>query len=331
MAAESEWRCPTCCDNQEDVAYVLPCLHQFCIGCAVRQAQQNLRCPLCKSATTAIKFSVWSENDYLTFDVPGPTESVAEDHQDEQGAAGPLPRAQVGGFPPEVWADFFRSHRNNIRPLLPWMGRELLRLFEGQWWEAGTAEGLIVSHLCLWGLDEAVLVRNMQNCLGENTPTFVGQLFDAAVRLCAMEIRQHVGQQDPHAATARGEHDGPASSPSPSPSTSHGGSPGSSPASSTSPESSDGEEQAGTSEAALRGGPSRPPSTPVPAEQQQPQEEPGQAAVAGPSAQGCSHSPSAPDHSRDRSTGGSRRPPKRRSPGPQDSPQPCKRPPRRQH
>ncbi|NXF69428.1 TOPRS ligase, partial [Ciccaba nigrolineata] len=329
MAAESEWRCPICCDNQENVTYMLPCLHQFCIGCAVRWAQQNPRCPLCQSATTAIKFSVWSENDYLTFNVPGPTESVAEDHQDEQGAAGPLPRAQVGGFPPEVWADFFRSHRNNIRPLLPWMRWELLGLFEGQWWEAGTAEGLIVSHLCLWGLDEAVLVRNMQSNLGENARTFVSQLIAAAVRLCTTEIRRHVGQQDPHAATDREEHDGPASSPRPT--TSHGGSPDSIPASSTSPESSNREQQASTSGAALRGGPGSPPSAPVPAEQEQPQEEPGQAAVAGPSAQGCSHSPSAPGRSRDRSTGRSRRPPKRRAPGPQDSPQPCKRPPRRQH
>ena len=280
-------------------------------------------------ASHCLGLCFWSENDYLTFDVPGPTESVAEDHQDEQGAAGPLPRAQVGGFPPEVWADFFRSHQNNIRPLLPWMRRELLGLFEGQWWEAGTAEGLIVSHLCVWGLDEAVLVQNMQSFLGENAPTFVSQLFDAAVRLCAMEIRQHVGQQDPRAATAGGEHDGPASSPSPT--TSHGGSPDSSPASSTSPESSNREEEADTSEAALRGGPSRPPSTPVLAEQEQPQEEPGQAAVAGPSAQGCSRSPSAPGRGRERPTGGSRRPPKRRAPSPQDSPQPCKRPPRRQH
>uniref|UniRef100_A0A663FAT5 RING-type domain-containing protein n=1 Tax=Aquila chrysaetos chrysaetos TaxID=223781 RepID=A0A663FAT5_AQUCH len=41
--------------------------------------------------------------------------------------------------------------------------------------------------------------------------------------------------------------------------------------------------------------------------------------AAGPSAQGCGHSPSAPGRGRGRSSGGPRRPAKRRAPSPQDS------------
>ncbi|NXU22135.1 TOPRS ligase, partial [Thalassarche chlororhynchos] len=326
MADESEWRCPICHDYQEDVAYMSPCLHQFCLGCALRWARQKPNCPLCRSVTTAILFSVWSDNDYLMYDVPGPTEPSAQDHQDEQGAAGLVPGAQIDSFPPEVWADFFKSHPDNIRPLLPWLRRELGVLLEDEWWEVAAAEGTIVAHLCLCGLDEEMLVRQLQNCLLENTGTFVRQLITAAMCLCSREIRRHLSQQDPHAAS--GEDDSPVASPSPI--ASRGGTPAPHLACSSSPAGSDEEEEASTLEATLRGAPGCPPSAPVPAEQEQPQEEPGEAAVAGPSAQGCSCCRCAPGRGRDRSAGGPRRPPKRRAPGPQDSPQPCKRPPRRQ-
>lgn len=121
MATESEWSCPICHDDQDDVAYMSPCFHKFCLGCALHWAQQKPNCPLCRSVTTAILFSAWSDDNYLMFDVPGPAEPSAEDCQDEQGAAGLVPRAHVDSFPPEVWADFFKSHPNNIRPLLLWL------------------------------------------------------------------------------------------------------------------------------------------------------------------------------------------------------------------
>ncbi|NXS40102.1 TOPRS ligase, partial [Balaeniceps rex] len=329
-ASESEWSCPICRDDQDDVAYMSPCLHQFCLGCAMRWARQKPNCPLCRLKVTAILFSVWSEDDYLTFDAPGPAEPSVEGHQDEQGAAGPVPGAPVGSLPPEVWADFFKSHPNNIRPLLPWLRRELGVLSEDQWWEVAAGEGTIVAHLCLYGLDEEALVRQLQSCLPENAPTFIRQLIITSVRLCGPQIRRQLGQQDPRAAGE--EDDGPAASPSPT--ASWGGSPAPHLASSSSPAGSDGEEEAATSGAALRRGPGGPPPAPVPAEQEQPQEDPVEAAAAvaaGPSAQGCSRSLSAPGRGRHRLSRGPRRPPKRRAPGPQDSPQPRKRPPRRRH
>ncbi|XP_029861613.1 uncharacterized protein LOC115337456 [Aquila chrysaetos chrysaetos] len=242
-----------------------------------------------------------------------------------QGPAGLVPWAQVGSFPPAVWADFFKSHPNNIRPLLPWVRHELGVLYEEQWWEVAAAEGIIVAHLCLWGLDEEVLVQKLQNCLSQHTRTFVPRLITAAVRLCGWAVRQHLGQQDPRA--AGGEDNGPAASPSST--ASPGWTPAPHPASSSSAAGPDVEEEASTSEATLRGGPDSRPSAPVPAEQDQPQEEPGEAAAAGPSAQGCS--PSAPGRGRDRLPRGPWRPPKRKASGPRDSAQPCKRPPRRRH
>ncbi|NXE10835.1 TOPRS ligase, partial [Lophotis ruficrista] len=323
MATESGWNCPICCENEEDIAYMSPCLHQFCIGCALRWVRQKPNCPLCRLRTTAVMSSVRSESDYLRFEVPDSAELSAEDNQNEQWATELLPRPQVGGFSPEVWADFFESHPDNTRPLLPWLRQELRLIFEEQWWEVAAGEATIVGYLCLWGLDEEVLVQHLRNCLPNNAEPFVRQLITAAVRLCGSEIRRHLDQQDPCA--PREEDNSPAASPSPI--ASRGGTPAAQLASSSSPAGSNVQEEAGPAEAALRGGPGCPPSASVAAEQEQPQQEqpqrePGQAAEAGPSA--CSHSPSAPGWGRD-SRGRPWRPTKRRLPSPQDSAQACKR------
>lgn len=45
--AESEWTCPICGYHQDDVAYVIPCLHQLCYGCAVWWAEKQAElCPM---------------------------------------------------------------------------------------------------------------------------------------------------------------------------------------------------------------------------------------------------------------------------------------------
>ncbi|NXT34323.1 TOPRS ligase, partial [Pelecanoides urinatrix] len=319
MEDESAWSCPVCRDDEEDVTYMSPCLHKFCLGCAVHWAWQKANYPLCRSVTTAILFLVRADDDYLTFDVPGPAEPSPEDRQDEQGAAGPQQGAEVGGFPPEVWAAFFRSHPDNVRSLLLWLRREIGVLVKNQWWQVALGEANVVGQLLICGLDEEMLVRQLQSSLRENTGTFIRQLIATALRLCGREIRRHLGQQDPCAAAR--EDDSPAAGPSPT--ASQRTTPDSSLAASSSPAASDAEEEAGTSEDALRWGPGRPSSAPVPAEQEQPQEEPGElAGVAGPSAPGWGRGRSAtrPQHA-----------PKRRAPSPQDSPQPCKRPPPRRH
>ncbi|NXL54090.1 TOPRS ligase, partial [Podilymbus podiceps] len=316
MAAESEWSCPVCCDDQDDVAYLSPCLHKFCLGCALRWARQKPNCPLCRARTTTVVFSVWADDNYLTFDVPGPAEPPAEDQRDEPGL---VPGTEVDSFPTEVWADFFKSHPDNIRPLLPWLRRQLEELAEGEWWEVAAAEGTVVAHLCLHGLDEAVLAQQLRACLPEDAGTFTRQLIAAAVRLCRGGIRRHLGWQDSSPAASPGPGSSRERTPDPHPG------PAGSPAGST------GEEEGSRPEATPRGVPRPPPPAPGPAEQEQPQEEPGEAAAAGPSAQGCSRSPSTPSRDRDRPPGGPRRAPKRRAPSPQDSPQPHKRPPCQRH
>ncbi|XP_075267966.1 uncharacterized protein LOC142358962 isoform X2 [Opisthocomus hoazin] len=325
MAVASEWSCPICHDHEEDIAYMSPCLHQFCLGCALRWAWQKPNCPLCRLPTTAILLLVELENleDYLMFQIPGATEPPAEDHQDEQGAAGPVAGAQVGGFSPEVWADFFKSHPDNLKTLLLWVRQELA---QEQWWQVAVVEGTIVQCLCLYGLD-AVLVWELQAHLQEHTPTFICWLITSAVHLYGSEICQHLEQQEQCA--AGGQDEGPAASPSPT--ASRGGTPDPLLDSSSSSAGSDAEEQPWTSQVALRGDPGWPPPAPVPAQQEQPRQEPGEAAVAGPSAQGCSRSPSAPTQGRDHSPEGPRRSPKRRAPGHNHALQPCKRPPRRRH
>ncbi|XP_074449335.1 uncharacterized protein LOC141745456 isoform X2 [Larus michahellis] len=289
MASKSEWRCPICCDDEEDIAYLSPCLHPFCLGCAVRWAQQRPSCAVCQCVATDIVFSVWSDDDYLTFDIPCPA-----DLQDEEGAVEAEP--QVDAFPPEVWADFFKSHPSSIEPLMPWLRRELGVLFEDRWWDVAAAEGSIVAHLCLWGLDEAVLEQQLQNCLPELTRTFIRHLNMLAVRLCSRELRQHLAHQDPQVPDEEEGDDNDGDN---------------IPATSRSPTASRGDTL----------GPQL--ASPSSSVGSQPREEPGEAAAAA--------GPSAPDQVRNCSPRGPQRPPKRRAPDPQDCPQPRKRPPRRRH
>uniref|UniRef100_A0A8D2MNK3 RING-type domain-containing protein n=1 Tax=Zonotrichia albicollis TaxID=44394 RepID=A0A8D2MNK3_ZONAL len=47
-ALGAEWSCPICHDEQEGVAYVTPCGHEFCMGCILRWAEKKPECPLCR-------------------------------------------------------------------------------------------------------------------------------------------------------------------------------------------------------------------------------------------------------------------------------------------
>ncbi|NWT07534.1 TOPRS ligase, partial [Mionectes macconnelli] len=355
MATEPQWGSLICQDAWNDIAYTVPCLHQFYLGGILRWAKTTPDCPLCHTLIRSIRFPVQTEKDYVEWIVSPCTEPAASVSQaperdpirpdtgssqswtpspllsergilllEEQEVAEAEVGATVGGLLPKTWASFFRKQQSLLDPVLPWLRCRLEAVYGEEWWYCQLAEKLILYWLCHHGLDEGTMVQELQPVLEEHTQWLVSDLIHFIVRQCSEKALRLL-----HSYAAREEEDQPAASPSPS--SCQGGTLHTQLAASSSPASSNGEEEASLSEITLQRGPSHPTSALVPAEQQLSQEQPGQAvAAAGPSAQDSSCSPSAHGRSRKRSRGRPRRPPKRRSSRPQDSPQPCKRmPPRK--
>ncbi|NXH56344.1 TOPRS ligase, partial [Rhabdornis inornatus] len=349
MATETDWNCPICRDGPGEKASVTPCVHQFCLGCIVRWVKRKPLCPLCRQPINSIIYSVRSEDDFLEIALPSSSDSSTAGHQDEQGAVQRMPSTYVAGFPPELWAGFFQECPEILEPLLPWLNQELSQLLRTRWWEVALAQSVIVANLCYYGLSEEALVRELQPVLQEQTVAFVHRLIDTAADRCSDEILRRMNvlnsqaeeqeQEEQEQEQEQGEQEvqeeqeqeveeeGPTRIPA-----SHQGTFTPMLASSHSPFISTVEVDIGTLGATLHTGPSLSPSSPVPAEGEQPQVEPGRAAagaVAGPSAQGCSCSPCAPGRDTHCLPKEPRRPTKRKASGPQDSPQPPKRPSRR--
>uniref|UniRef100_A0A8B9FA08 RING-type domain-containing protein n=1 Tax=Amazona collaria TaxID=241587 RepID=A0A8B9FA08_9PSIT len=49
--------CPICHDVLGDVTKVIPCGHQFCLGCILQLAEQVVECPLCRKPIENVTFS----------------------------------------------------------------------------------------------------------------------------------------------------------------------------------------------------------------------------------------------------------------------------------
>ena len=121
MAAVAEWSCPICRDAEHDVAYVTPCLHQFCLGCIVRWAKRKPSCPLCRQTVNSIIFSVRSEDDFLEMGVQRHSDLSVVNREDAQGAAEPSPRTYVALFQPRFWAYLFWESLKTLETLLSWL------------------------------------------------------------------------------------------------------------------------------------------------------------------------------------------------------------------
>ncbi|NWI67012.1 TOPRS ligase, partial [Todus mexicanus] len=365
MDTETEWSCPICHNARDDIAYVMPCCHQFCLSCTLRWASMRQQCPLCRGPIDIVRFPLLEAQNYLQFVLTGSERSPgarrqarrAPSHPAESSphrpvASSPLsPQAilssaeqeAVGGLLPQVWAELFQRQERLLDPLLSWLRRALEAIYGTQWWRVRSAEGNILHALCVCGLDEEVMVQRLQDCLEEYTSPLVHGVINTIVQRCSEDA-----QRLHHSRAATEEDNSPAdsssssspvrssssssssfSSSSTSSISSRGGTPDPILASSSSSSGSPRQAEAGRTEATPGRDPGCPRSVPSPAEQERPQEEPVEAA--GPSAQGWSRRPSVSDQGRGRLLRGPRRPPKRRTASSEDCPQPCKRSHCRQH
>uniref|UniRef100_A0A8V0YMV7 RING-type domain-containing protein n=1 Tax=Gallus gallus TaxID=9031 RepID=A0A8V0YMV7_CHICK len=67
MAAEQEWVCPICHDVRKDIAYAVPCHHEFCLGCILRWGKQKKSCPLCRRDMEVVQVAAWDDDEDLKF------------------------------------------------------------------------------------------------------------------------------------------------------------------------------------------------------------------------------------------------------------------------
>ncbi|XP_064499134.1 serine/arginine repetitive matrix protein 2-like [Pseudopipra pipra] len=363
MASETDGNCSICQDTQKDVASALPCHHRFCRGCILRWTHINPVCPLCRRMIETVRFS----DDSMEIVITAPDElpdAISQAGTAPDGPQGNSPHSPVashpsssqwtppqavGGVLPDLWAELFRRQQQLLDPLRPWLRRRLETIYGDQWWLARNAQSSILHALCVFGPDEEIMVQRLQDILEEHTVPLVQDTINIIVGQCSEEarrlLRSHAaGDEDnsPAASTSSSNSSSSSSIISSSNSSFSSSSTSSSNSSSSCSNSREGtptsspavsvqEEEAGTMEAFPPRHHNLPHPVPVPAEQDQRQEELGQAmTVAGPSAQGSSCSPSSPSQGTDHSPRGPQYPPKRRALSSQDIPQPSKRSPRRQ-
>ncbi|XP_031453664.1 E3 ubiquitin-protein ligase Topors-like [Phasianus colchicus] len=221
MAAEEAWTCPICREVRKDIAYAVPCRHEFCLGCILRWAKQKETCPLCRKIMTVVKVAEWDDDNDLDFIIRPPAPPVpacfqagiAHIYSPQHDATSPPPflllpeeqedeeaeeRPMVGGLLTEVWAALFRQHQEMLDPVLPWLRQELRNIFGVQWWEAMAVENLILNALCHIGLDREALIQLLRPALGDRAETLIQGLVDALVSQWGEEAHGQRGLQGVH-------------------------------------------------------------------------------------------------------------------------------------
>ncbi|KAJ7426350.1 E3 ubiquitin-protein ligase Topors-like protein [Willisornis vidua] len=253
MASGGQWGCPICCNALSDVAYWMPCGHQFCLGCILRWVRQSCSCPLCRTPISYIRLSEWQEDSREPSSQEGNAPCSRDENTDGalpasspqgtpspagQEAAGAEP---VGGILPELWAELFRSRRSLLAPVRSWLQPRLERMYGDRWWQITLTESCVLLSLCTFGPHRELLVQRLQLRLQEDTAPLVHGIVSTIETQCSQEVRRLWRS---HAPLAEGQ--SPGDSPVPAASR------GRDPASSSIPHSS-GQEGAGTTEDALQG------------------------------------------------------------------------------
>ncbi|TRZ07612.1 hypothetical protein HGM15179_019495, partial [Zosterops borbonicus] len=248
-----------------DLAYVMPCLHQFCLACIMRWAEMQRVCPLCRELIEAVRFSVQTDSyiDCLVKNSPfveSPSRSPrgilsTADH----GGTGTQP---VGGLPPRVWAELFQREEHLLDPVVPWLRQELEAKYGTRWWMARIAQSIILHAVSICGPARNVLIHVLQDFLEEHTEPLIHGIISIIVNNCTQEAQRLLHSR---ALSENNPEDNLAPQAAPA----------------SSPADSSEEHQPSTSEAVLH---TPHPSAPTPAEQEE--LEPAEVAI--PSAQGNS-------------------------------------------
>lgn len=149
----------------------------------------------------------------------------------------------MGSLPTDTWGQLFQGHPALLQPLLSWVRRELGRIFRTRHPEALILPYAVGQTLCLFGLEEELLVQLLELDLHQHAATFVCDFLDVAVQLCSREAHRLLGLNVPPVA----EHREASPVPEASPPGLEGVAPGPVPAPSLQPASSSGDEVPGTS------------------------------------------------------------------------------------
>lgn len=241
---ETEWNCPICRDARDDLAYVMPCLHQFCLACIMRWAEMQRVCPLCRELIEAVRFSVQTDS-YIDCVFTSSEESanastwtgitlgqlvknspfVESPSHAPRGTLSPADHGgtgtqPVGGLPPRVWAELFQREEHLLDPVVPWLRQELEAKYRTRWWMARMAESIILHAVSICGPARNVLVHVLQDFLEEHTELLIHGIINIIVNECTQEAQRllhsrAVSENNPASTSSRLQMDTTVSHPTP--------------------------------------------------------------------------------------------------------------------